>query len=164
MEQGWGRMRELSTRALLVTVVLSLPCGIVSAQSNQGAIAGNVQDPSGALVPGANVVAKGVGTGTTYQTVSSSAGSYVFSNVQIGNYDVTATAPGFKAAQVTDVVVQVGTTSSLNITLETGEVSQRRTAAPSFRIPETDIERRTGQNGPTVSASYDRPLSGASCP
>ncbi|MGI8959716.1 MAG: hypothetical protein ACR2IV_08165, partial [Bryobacteraceae bacterium] len=43
-----------------------------------------------------------------------------------------------------------------------GGRSQRRTAAPSFRIPETDIERRTGQNGPTVSASYDRPLSGAS--
>jgi Carboxypeptidase regulatory-like domain len=46
-----------------------------------------------------------------------------FSNVKIGNYDVTATAPGFKAAQVTGVIVQVGTTASLNITLETGEVS-----------------------------------------
>jgi hypothetical protein len=49
--------------------------------------------------------------------------SMFFSNVKIGNYDVTATAPGFKAAQVTGVIVQVGTTASLNITLETGEVS-----------------------------------------
>jgi len=125
-----------------IIVALFVSFGIASAQTNQGSIAGNVQDASGALVPGANVTAKGVGTGTTYQTISSSAGAYVFPNVQIGNYDVTATAPGFKSAQITGVVVQVGTTSSINITLETGQVNETVTVtgdAPTVETETSDI-------------------------
>src|SRR5260370_36591125 len=94
IESGQGRIRPFFTGILLPALVLCFVCGTASAQ-NQGTIAGNVQDPSGALVPGANITAKNAGTGATYQTVSSSAGAYVLSNVNIGGYDITVTAPGF---------------------------------------------------------------------
>ena len=89
----------------LSVLFLAAPAFQAIAQTNQGAISGNVLDPSGALVPNVAITAKEEATGTTYSTVSSSAGAYAFPNVRIGRYDITATAPGFKAAQLTGVVV-----------------------------------------------------------
>lgn len=111
----------------VIAALLLLICGSPQAafsQTAQGALAGNVQDPSGALVPNAKVTATEQNTGTIYDTVSSSAGAYTFSNMRPGTYNVSATSPGFSPSQVTGVVVQVGTTSSLNITLQTGNVTQ----------------------------------------
>ncbi len=93
-------------------------------------------------MPGAKITAKGEATGATYETVSSSAGAYIFSNVQIGPYTVTATAPGFSAAEVKGVIVQVGTTASLNINLATGNVAETVTVngeAPTVETETSDI-------------------------
>jgi hypothetical protein len=63
----------------------------VRAQTNQGAISGNVLDSSGAVVPNVKIVATNTATGATYETVSSSAGAYRFPNLTVGHYDLTAT-------------------------------------------------------------------------
>jgi hypothetical protein len=65
------------------------------AQTNQGSIAGNVSDPSGAMVANAKIVAKERNTGATYQTVSSSAGSYRLPNVNIGSYGIKEFATNY---------------------------------------------------------------------
>ncbi len=115
---------------------------VATAQSNQGAIAGNVTDASGGLVPGATVTAKGVNTGTTYETVTSNSGAYNFPNVRIGSYDITATAAGLAPSTIEGVVVQIGTTSSLNVILTTGNVTQTVTVqgdAPTVESATSDI-------------------------
>ena len=120
---------------------LLLAC-VATAQTNEGAIAGNVLDPSGAVVPNARIVAKGDATGVTYETISSSAGAYSFSHMTNGPYTLTATAPGFNSAVVSGVIVQVGTTSSLNINMQTGAVSQTVTVAgdaPTIETETSDI-------------------------
>src|SRR5271170_3045760 len=61
------------------------------AQTNQGAIAGNVLDSSGAVVANVKIVATNAATGATYEAVSSSAGAYRFPNLTVGTYDLTAT-------------------------------------------------------------------------
>lgn len=142
------------TAALLMALGLFIP-GSASAQ-NQGTISGNVQDPTGAVVPGAKITAKGEATGAVYETVSSSAGAYVFSNVQIGPYTITATAPGFSAAEIKGVLVQVGTTTSLPINLATGSVSE--TVTVSGDAPTVDAA--TADVGTTVTSKQvlDLPL------
>ena len=70
-----------------VLVALSILTATAVAQTNEGAIAGNVLDPSGAMVPNAKISARHVNTGSTYETVSSSAGAYRFPNLRIGTYD-----------------------------------------------------------------------------
>src|SRR5579883_631763 len=107
------------TRLALVLVGMVLPAVLALAQTNEGAIAGNVFDPSGAVVANAKIVAREKNTGSTYETVSSSAGAYRFPNLKIGTYDVTATAPGFKSAILTGVAVQTATTSALDIRMQT---------------------------------------------
>lgn len=93
-------------------------------------------------MPGAKITAKGQATGATYETVSTSAGAYLLSNVKNGAYDLTVTASGFSASQIQGVVVEVGTTTSLNVTLKTGAVSETVTVngeAPTVETETNDV-------------------------
>src|SRR5579884_3704540 len=141
-------MAVMQTRNLLLACFLSFAMFFIataSAQTNQGSIAGNVSDPSGAMVPNAKIVAREKSTGTAYQTVSSSAGSYRLPNVNVGTYDVTVTAPGFKAATLTGVIVQVATTSALDVKLQTGVVTENvevSADAPTVQSESRSEERR----------------------
>ncbi len=123
----------------LVASLLPLPA---AAQTNQGSIAGNVADPSGAMVANAKIVAKDVNTGATYQTVSSSAGAYRFPNLNIGTYDITATASGFKSATLSGVQVQTATTAAIDIKLQTGTVTENvvvEANTPTIETESSDV-------------------------
>src|ERR1700727_604243 len=85
------------------------------AQTVLGAISGSVTDPTGALVPNATVTATNQGTGGKSVTHTTTAGVYRFPDVPIGTYTVTATAPGFATKTSTGVLVQVNSTTPLNI-------------------------------------------------
>jgi len=65
------------------------------AQSVRGSLSGSVLDQSGAAIPGAKVTALDPNTGVTRATVSSAEGSYSLPELNLGSYDVTASAPGF---------------------------------------------------------------------
>ncbi len=141
--------------ALPLLALLLLP-GASFGQSGQGAMSGNVQDPSGALVPGAKITAVERGSGSSYDTVSSSAGAYSFPNLRVGTYDVTTNSTGFAPSQVTGVVVQVGTTSSLNITLQTGNLTQ--TVEVSGDAPTVEAETSDIGSVVTTKQVLDLPL------
>ena len=97
--------KKLLASVGLLSVCLLLITGYARAQSNQGAISGLVTDSSGATVSGAAIVARNLATGQSASTVSSSAGDYHFPSLQIGNYDVTITARGFRKLEKTNVTV-----------------------------------------------------------
>src|ERR1700685_15901 len=132
--------KALNSGVLLVTALLL--SSLASGQLNQGAIGGTVTDPTGALVAGAKLNAKGQATGSVYHAVSSSAGVYRFPNVNVGIYDVTVSAPGFKTSTATGVVVEVATTAALDIKLTTGSVSESvivTADAPTVESESSDI-------------------------
>lgn len=110
-------MKLFLVRVILLFVVFAAG---LQAQTNQGSIAGTVFDPSGAVVTGAKVVAVSPDTGARYEVVSSDAGNYIFPHLNVGIYDVTVNVTGFKVATLKGVVVQIGTTSSLDIRLAAG--------------------------------------------
>src|SRR5260370_7045668 len=87
------------------------------AQSDRGTIAGTILDSSGAVVQGASVSATGANTGAVYKTTSTDTGAYRISDMQVGNYNLTVTAPASQTSQQKRLVVQINTTSSLDITL-----------------------------------------------
>jgi Carboxypeptidase regulatory-like domain len=139
-KKSWSR--NLATGTTLVVLAIATLLGSAFGQANQGAIAGNVSDPTGALVPNAKITAKELSTGTTYSTASSSAGSYRLPNVNIGTYDVTVTAAGFKTATLTGVLVQVATTSSLDVKLATGVITENvivNADAPTVQSESSDV-------------------------
>jgi hypothetical protein len=114
-----------SGRVILLAILLAvLLAGALVAQSNQGSMSGTITDSSGAVVPDVKVTAKELASGTAYTAVSSSAGTYSFPNLRLGTYDVSAEYKGFKTAQSTGVMVQLNTTTSLNITLSPGQITE----------------------------------------
>jgi hypothetical protein len=141
-EEHKGSHRNFILQTLSIIGVAVLLFTAAFAQTNQGSIAGNVLDPSGAVVANAKITARGAATGSTYQTESSSAGAYRFPNMSIGTYDITATAPGFKTATLTGLLVQIATTSSLDIKLQTGTVSENvevNADAPTVQSESSDV-------------------------
>ncbi|HVZ84763.1 MAG TPA: carboxypeptidase regulatory-like domain-containing protein [Terracidiphilus sp.] len=109
----------------LFSFALLLCCAAaVLAQAGRGSINGLVSDPTGAIVPGATVTAQDAGTGVKITTVSSAAGLYSFVSLTPGTYDVTASAKGFDTAVLKNVTVSVDQTTSVNITLKVGSVSE----------------------------------------
>jgi hypothetical protein len=140
-------LQQASTReAFAVCLLIALTiCAFSSAafgQANQGAIAGVVEDSSGAVVPNAKLTATEKSTGTVYRTVTSSSGSYRFPNVRIGSYDLVVTSPGFKSQTLTGVEVQVATTAAIDIKLSAGAVSESivvQADAPTLQSESSDI-------------------------
>ena len=142
MQRLQGFANRVSASGLVLFIALFLWSPLASGQLNQGSIAGNVVDPTGAMVAGAKLSAKGESTGSVYEAVSSSAGAYRFPNVNIGTYDVTVSAVGFKTTTLTGVVVQVATTSALDVKLTTGAISESivvNAEAPTVQSESSDI-------------------------
>lgn len=82
-------------------------------QAETGQLFGRVVDPNGALVAGATVTVKSVGTGATRTVSTDSDGSYLVTNLQPGLYDVSVQAQGFnEVTQRTQITV--GSRTKLN--------------------------------------------------
>src|SRR5882757_3808911 len=102
--------------------VLLLAVGTVGAygQAGLGSLAGVISDPTQAVIPHATVTITGInGINRTVET--NSGGQYVFSSLPVGAfYELIVTAPGFTTAKFTNLSTSVGTTITLNATLQPG--------------------------------------------
>jgi len=117
---------------LRILLLLALVPTLVWAQGNVATLNGTVLDSSGAVVPGATVVATNVATGVETRTTTTSAGAYTLPYLPAGTYSIRVSAPGFRTATQENVILRVGQTQTLNVTLEVGAVTEEVTvsAAP----------------------------------
>jgi len=129
---------------LLAAVALVFLLPSAQAQTVFGSMAGSVTDPTGAVIPNAQIQAKNEVTGTLRETVSTSAGAYHFTQLPIGRYDITVTAPGFQNETLTGVQVNLQTTTALNITLQVGGATQTVTINASASQLQTETSDITG--------------------
>jgi hypothetical protein len=108
---------------LSACIVLGI-CLPLQAQISGGVVVGTITDSSGAVISGATVKATNEATHVTAQTKSGSAGTYRFTDIQVGIYTVTVEALGFEKTNNSSVVVQLQTTTTLNFTLSVGPTTQ----------------------------------------
>jgi hypothetical protein len=113
----------MKARIVLVLVLLSAVC--LSAQTFRGTILGTITDPSGAVVAGATVTVKNVGTGLERTMQTSADGSYALPELPIGTYTVTVTLAGFQTFEATGVTVDVSSERRVNATMKTGQVATK---------------------------------------
>lgn len=105
-------------------VVAALAAGPVEAQETRGNINGTVQDSSG-VVPGATVTITNVDTGQTQTLVTNGTGYFEAPLLQAGPYRVTVDMTGFKGLTQSGLILSVGQSLSLKLTLEVGAISER---------------------------------------
>ncbi len=130
----------LAAVTLSAPVVLVPPTILAQAQAQ---ISGTITDSGGSIIAGAAVTLKNTGTNAERTATSSAEGVYIFTNLEPGTYQVTATSAGFSTYEAT-VVVTVGGRFTLDARLpvnSTGtntvvEVSAGSTAVVNTATPE----------------------------
>lgn len=119
-----------------------LATGSAMAQVDQGSITGTVVDATGAVVPNADVKLLNTDQGLTLETHTGDSGTYTFSPVRIGHYQVTVTAPGFASTTQQNLTVTVGLDLKANISLKTGSDTESvtvSTAPPQLQADESSV-------------------------
>ena len=93
-----NRVSSVSQIVFVVLCAISL-CGAALAQSTFGTVLGTVRDPSGRIVLKAKIKLENTGTKSVRSTESDLNGSYQFVNVDVGQYLISADAPGFEETE-----------------------------------------------------------------
>src|SRR5260370_496957 len=94
------------------------------AQSTYGSVSGAVTDPSGGAIADAQITLTNLGTGAKLTQTTGADGLYLFPDLFPGRYRGGGEKGGFKRTAEPDIIVQVEKTSSINLTMQLGEVSQ----------------------------------------
>ena len=113
-----------SRLVLLLTVSLLLLLPAAHAQTPTATLVGTVQDTSGAVIPGAAVVARNVATDLRWTGVSGNSGEFTIPNLPPGQYTVTAEKDGFRKLEESGLELQIDQTARLVLTLQVGAVNQ----------------------------------------
>src|SRR4029078_3099988 len=93
-----------------------------------GVLQGRVKGKSGGVISGAGVKLTGRETQRRQSNTSSGDGFYHFAGLPPGTYDVEASAKGMSTSVVSGVNLAAEATNGVDITLQTGAITERVTA------------------------------------
>src|SRR6266478_5584497 len=111
-------------RCIVVAGAIMAACHPARAQSVVGAqISGVVTDPSGAVIPSAQVKATQTESGQTRTTASSSNGAYSLPNLPVGPYRLEVTNQGFERYVQSGIILTVGNEVHVNVNLRVGDTT-----------------------------------------
>jgi hypothetical protein len=117
-------IRNRFFRASIVIAALLAAGNLTEAQSTSGDLVGSIMDATGAVIPGAkiDIVEQTTGVRTSHETEPN--GQYRFTNLPIGVYDLTVSAPGFATSTLRGLAIELNKTVTQNVTLNVAQVSQ----------------------------------------
>lgn len=137
-------MRRIS--ALVTLVLLGIAVWPALAQQVQySAVQGRVLDESGLALPGVVVVVTHENSGMFRQVVSNADGSYFVTNIVPGPYRITAELSGFKKYERPEVLLTIGNTTRLDITLAVGTLQESVTVTAEAPLVDT-TSKQIGAN------------------
>jgi hypothetical protein len=154
-------MNKLAVAAI-VAIGLTIPgfSPDAYAQETTAGVQGSVKDPSGATIPKASVEVAGPALIGTKKLETDTAGYYRFSNLPPGNYMITVTATGFRAAKQ-PVELATGHLPTIDIRLEVGTSTETIEVSASsglVDVSQSKVQTNVGEaalmNLPTLSLSY----------
>ena len=138
-------MRRLVWMAMgLVLAAVSL----AAAQQGQSSVQGRVVDASGAALPGVTVLITHEGSGVFRQVISNVDGSYFATGLVPGPYRIEAELTGFRKYERLGLMLQVGSSLSLEIRLEIGALAENVTVtgeSPIIDVRSTQVATNIDQ-------------------
>ena len=133
--------------ALSVMLTVWIFPSLTWAQAYRGAIKGQVEDQTHAVVAGAQVSLKNQATGVVSTTVSGKSGEFSFLNLIAGHYRLISTMQGFQTNIQQDLAVNLGSTVAVTVMLQAGETKQTVTVSANS----ASVESQTSEIGTTVT-------------
>jgi len=147
-------------RCLLLTIILVFPCSFFG-QSTNAALTGVVDDPSKAVITGAQITAINSETGVKSSTTTNNSGVYVLPGLIPGTYRIEVDKPGFKGIIEGGLVLHVQDVVQLNFHMALGSASETMTVtADQLNINTTDasvstvVDRQFAENLPLNGRSF----------
>jgi hypothetical protein len=120
---------------LILVLVAAVP---LWAQFTTARLSGLITDPSGAVLVGATVTVRDLGTGYTQTKKSTSDGQYLFSSLPVGTYQITVSMAGYKSYVQKGIVLSVDQAAALNVQLQVGMVAQEVVVTANSSLVTTD--------------------------
>lgn len=109
-----------------------------SAQNIRGTILGTVHDPSNAVIKGAKVTVRHVATGLVREEMTNDAGEYVFTQLPVGQYDMTVEQSGFKKVDRPGILLQVDERQRVDIDMSVGALTETVSVETAASVIQTD--------------------------
>jgi hypothetical protein len=109
----------------------------LDARAQNAAISGTVTDPTGAVLAGAAVQARNVGTGISQSAMSDEQGRFRMPDLQIGEYEMQASRSGFQTLVHKGITLNVGSQLVVDFTLPVGQAQQTVTVQGEVSVVDT---------------------------
>ncbi|HUK23000.1 MAG TPA: TonB-dependent receptor [Terriglobales bacterium] len=149
------------TTLLMGVVLLPAPRAFSQASITYATLNGTIQDESGRAVVKANVALREVERNVSYAATTNEAGYYIVPNVPPGRYELTVQSPGLSKYTQTGLILTVGQTATINITLRVATVKETvvvTSQAPPVEPTRTEISQvidtRQIQELPTATRQF----------
>src|SRR5438552_8672359 len=110
-------------KIVLVALVVVAMAGVSLGQRTDATFAGVVKDPSGAVLPGADIQLINEGTAAVLQQTSGETGEFVFSFVPVSTYTLKIVMPGFRSYESRGIPLSAAQNVRRTYTLEVGTVT-----------------------------------------
>ncbi len=110
--------RSMFALSLMVALIAAMSAIAFAQSAVSGAISGTVTDPQNAVVPGATVSIRSLGTNKEETATTGNEGTFKFNNLQPGTYAVSVKANGFADYKVEQLVVEVGRATFVDANLK----------------------------------------------
>jgi hypothetical protein len=131
----------------VLTLLLAISSLALWGQEFRATVGGLVSDPSGAPVPGVNVVATSLERRVEYFAVSNESGRYLTPFLPPGQYSFRFEKQGFRTAVREDLSLAAVDRVNLNIQLEVGTLSEKVTVTADAPLLQTESAVRSGTIG-----------------
>src|SRR5271157_2210645 len=139
----------------LAILLLAMVCLPFLVYGQTATIVGTSTVPAGAVVRNVTITVTHVETNRAITLTSNEAGQYVVPDIPIGHYNVKASAAGFKVAERTGIVLNVGERERVDFQLVLGTTAQSVSVEANAVAVQTD----TGEVSSLVSGSQITELS-----
>jgi hypothetical protein len=128
--------------SIVMMVFLALGLTPLRAQFETASVLGYVRDTSGAFIPGATVSLINQETKAVVTAKTSTAGAYEFTDVKIGQYQVTANANGFDVSTTQTFAVTVNARQRVDLSVKIGSTNETVTVGSAADLLQTDSSER----------------------
>jgi hypothetical protein len=131
-------LRSVMGQFFFLLLIFSLVANFTWAQSETATVSGQVVDPSGLNITGAQVKLVDIDRDTSIGATTNNSGLYTFPSVRPGRYRMEVTAVGFKVVNLTSVTVNVQDHLEQNFKLVVGSISESITVDGTPPLVDTE--------------------------
>lgn len=123
---------------LLLIAALLLSTSIGFGQTVLATVTGTIADATGAVIADVPVILNNLENGSVFRASSSATGNFTVSQLPIGDYDLSISAPGFKTYAHTKFHLSAGQTMREDVVLEIGQNTESVTVTAEASLLKTE--------------------------